>query len=289
MLVAPVAAIAEAVGEIVVLGRGLAPGPGLPAYGSVLIDRARLQDLAGARLELALQDVAGFQQFRRADSRSANPSAQGATLRALGGNAASRTLVLLDGVPVADPFFGYIPWSALAPERLAAVRVTRGGGSGAFAAGAVAGTIELLSATRADLPDLQLSGAVGSHGSTELSGGLAADLGGGFLSVSGRWDRSDGFWTTPEDQRAAASVPAANDGWSLGARALVPVGSEAELQARVLLFRDSRTLRFAGADSTSEGQDLSLKLISRGDWEVEALAYLQVRNFSNIVVSATTF
>ncbi|MGL6042817.1 MAG: TonB-dependent receptor, partial [Sandaracinobacteroides sp.] len=86
-----------------------------------------------------------------------------------------------------------------------------------------------------------------------------------------------------------ASVPAANDGWSLGARAVVPVGSEAELQARVLLFRDSRTLRFAGADSTSEGQDLSLKLTSRGDWEVEALAYLQVRNFSNIVVSATTF
>ncbi len=62
--------------------------------------------------------AAGFQQFRRSDSRSANPSAQGVTLRGLGGNASSRTLVLLDGVPVSDPFFGYVPFSALPFERL---------------------------------------------------------------------------------------------------------------------------------------------------------------------------
>lgn len=283
----PAAAVAEPA-EILVLGRGLPLPPGVPAYGSVLIDRERLLDVAGGRLELALQDVAGFQQFRRADSRSANPSAQGATLRALGGNAASRTLVLLDGVPMADPFFGYIPWSALAPERLAAARVTRGGGSGAFGAGAVAGTIELLSATRVDLPGLAAAGAVGSHGSSELSGAATAELGGGFASVSGRWDRSDGFWTAPDGQRVAASVPAANAGWSLGARAVAPLGA-AELQARVLLFRDDRTLRFRGADSVSQGQDASLRLISRSDWQVEALAYLQARNFSNVVVSAATF
>jgi iron complex outermembrane receptor protein len=277
---------ADAPEDIVVTGRGLDLAPGVPAYGSLLIDRQRLQDVG--RLEIALQDVAGFQQFRRSDSRSANPSAQGATLRALGGNAASRTLVLLDGVPVADPFFGYIPFTALAPDRLSAVRVTRGGGSGAFAAGAVAGTIELVSAERQALPRLGLQALGGSYASTDLSGALTADLGGGFLSVSGRWDRSDGFETTPEDQRVAATVPAANESWSVGARAVVPVGG-AELQARVLLFRDDRTLRFRGADSSSEGQDASLRLVARGDWEVEALAYVQARNFTSIVVSAATF
>lgn len=278
--------LAAAPDDILVTGRGLPLAPGVPAYGSVLIDRTRLVDVG--RLEIALQDVAGFQQFRRSDSRSANPSAQGATLRALGGNAASRTLVLLDGVPVADPFFGYVPFTALAPDRLSAVRVTRGGGSGAFAAGAVAGTIELASADRQSLSPIALQALGGSFGSTELSGALTADLGGGFVTVSGRWDRSDGFQTTPDDQRVAASAPAANDGWSLGARAVVPLGN-AELQARVLLFRDDRTLRFRGADSSSEGQDASVRLIARGDWEVEALAYVQARNFTNIVVSAATF
>jgi iron complex outermembrane receptor protein len=286
LLSAAAAPVVAAPDDIVVTGRGLGLAPGVPAYGAQLIERERLGDVG--RLEIALQDVAGFQQFRRSDSRSANPSAQGATLRALGGNAASRTLVLLDGVPVADPFFGYVPFTALAPDRLSAVRVTRGGGSGAFAAGAVAGTIELLSADRQSLPGLGVQAMGGGYGSTDLSGALTADLGGGFATVSGRWDRSDGFWTTPDDQRVAASVPAANASWSIGARAVVPVGG-AELQARVLLFRDDRTLRFAGAESSSEGQDASLRLIGRGDWEVEALAYVQARNFTNLVVSATTF
>ncbi|MES2056130.1 MAG: TonB-dependent receptor, partial [Pseudomonadota bacterium] len=71
--------------DIVVIGTGLPLPPGTPAYGSIVIDRARLTDEASGRVENVLKDVAGFQQFRRSDSRSANPSAQGITLRSLGG------------------------------------------------------------------------------------------------------------------------------------------------------------------------------------------------------------
>ena len=131
---------------IVVTGAGLPDTPATPAYGTVVLDRETLVSTGSGRIEDALSSVAGFQQFRRSDSRSANPSAQGVTLRALGGNASSRAQVLLDGVPMADPFFGYIPFSAIAPERLSSARVTRGGGSGPFGAGALAGTIELTSA-----------------------------------------------------------------------------------------------------------------------------------------------
>ena len=272
--------------RIVITGAGLRLPPGTPAYGSVQIERDRLLNSASGRIESILTDVAGFQQFRRSDSRSANPSAQGASLRALGGNASSRTLVLLDGVPMADPFFGYIPFSALVPERLSAVRVTRGGGVGAFGAGAVAGTIELASATRDQLPTLAASALYGSRDATELSASLTPSLGGGFLSLSGRWDRGDGFQTTPRDQRVAATVPAAYDGWSANLRAVVPVGGTDELQFRTTLFHDERTLRFRGADSLSEGQDASIRYVSHGRWQVDALAYVQARNFANIVISS---
>lgn len=273
--------------RIVVTGAGLPLPPGTPAYGSVVIDRDRLLNSASGRIESVLGDVAGFQQFRRSDSRSANPSAQGATLRALGGNASSRTLVLLDGVPMADPFFGYIPFSALVPDRLSVVRVTRGGGVGAFGAGAVAGTIELASATRDQLPVFSASALYGSRDATELSASYSPDLGGGLVSLSGRWDRGDGFQTTPEDQRTAATVPAAYDGWSANLRAVAPLSATSELQFRATLFRDERTLRFRGADSMSEGQDASIRYVSRGAWQVDALAYLQARNFSNIVISSS--
>lgn len=275
--------------EIVVTGTGLPDTPAAPAYGTQVIDRERLTTVASGRIEDALASVAGFQQFRRSDSRSANPSAQGATLRALGGNASSRALVLLDGVPLADPFFGYLPFSAIAPERLASARVTRGGGSGPFGAGALAGTIELASAGPADLGSVSGSALVNDRGESEASATLAAPLGEGFASVSGRWDRGRGFWTTPEAQRLPASVRAAYDAWSVEARGVAPVGSAIELQARMSAWHDARTLRFAGADSTTEGQDASVRLVGRGAWQFDALAYVQSRNFTNVVVSSTRF
>ncbi len=275
--------------DILILGRGLDLPPGTPAYGTVTIDRDRLANDASGRVEDVLSDVAGFQQFRRSDSRSANPSAQGATLRALGGNASSRTLILLDGVPVADPFFGYVPFNALTPDRLAGIRVTRGGGGGPFGSGAVAGVIELVSAGRSDLPPAAGEALYGSRDAQSVSASLSPDVGRGFATLSGRFERGDGFQTTPADQRVAATVPARYRDWSASVRAVAPIGSSAELQVRGLLFGDNRTLRFKGADSSSEGEDASIRFVSRGRWQVDALAYVQARNFTNKVVSATTF
>ena len=81
---------------IIVTGTGLEATPAAPAYDTQEIDRDQLLSVPSGRIEDALSSVAGFQQFRRSDSRSANASAQGATLRALGGNATSRALVLLE-------------------------------------------------------------------------------------------------------------------------------------------------------------------------------------------------
>ena len=274
---------------IVVTGEGLDETPATPAYDQQVIDREQLVSVPSGRIEDALASVAGFQQFRRSDSRSANASAQGATLRALGGNATSRALVLLDGVPMSDPFFGYIPFSAIAPERLSQIRVTRGGGAGPFGAGALAGTIEMESAGIDQLDGFAGQALVNDRGETELSGSAGARLGSGFLVASGRWDRGKGFYTTPEADRVPLSARAAFDGWSAQIRGVAPVSDEIELQVRGLAYRDERTLRFKGADSGIEGQDASLRLVGRGEWEFDALAYLQARNFTNVVVSSTRF
>ena len=77
-------------GEIVVVGTGLSQAPSAAAYAVSEIERAEIVSAPSGRIEDVLANVAGFQQFRRSDSRSSNPSAQGVTLRALGGNATSR-------------------------------------------------------------------------------------------------------------------------------------------------------------------------------------------------------
>ena len=274
---------------IVVTGEGLAATPAAPAYNTQTITAEQLSRTASGRLDDALLNAAGVQQFRRADSRATNPSAQGITLRALGGNATSRTLVLLDGVPMADPFFGYIPFSAIDPERLASVRVQRGGGSGAFGAGAVAGTVDMTSAGAAQLGLLNASGMVDDRGETSVSGALAPKLGQGFAVLTGRWDRGKGFWTTPENQRVPASVRAKYDDWSTGLRFVTPLTPSIELQSRVATFADNRTLRFAGANNSISGTDGSLRLVGHGAWQFDALGYVQARNFKAVTVSSTSF
>ncbi len=275
--------------EIVVTGQGLDQSKMLAAYSAITMVRDRTAGSASGRIEDVLGNLAGLQQFRRSDSRSANPTAQGVTLRGLGGNASSRTLVVLDGVPVTDPFFGHVPFSALPWERLDRFTLIRGGGVGAFGAGAVAGTIDMVSANPAGLPLAEGAAALNDRGDSELSGSLNPRLGSGYAVISGRWDRGQGFWTTPLAQRVPASVRARFDSWSTSLRAVVPVSGDVELQAKVLAYDDHRTLRFTGADSTQSGQDASLRLVGRGDWQFDVLGYVQARDFSNVVISSTTF
>ncbi|HZU63743.1 MAG TPA: TonB-dependent receptor [Novosphingobium sp.] len=276
-------------GAIVVTGHGLADTPAVPAYDVQTLGREALLNAPSGRIEDVLGNVAGFQEYRRSDSRAANPSAQGVTLRALGGNAASRTLVLLDGVPMADPFFGSVALSALAPERLSSARVTRGGGSGAFGAGAVSGTIELNSANAQEMGLLNAEAAVDNRAESAVSATLSPQLGNGFVQVSGRWDRGEGFWTTPVAQRVPASVRAAYEGWSGQVRLVQQVGASSELQARLMSFGDNRTLRFAGANSMDRGSDASIRLVGHGRWAYDVLAYGQLRDFANVVISSTTY
>ena len=211
------------------------------------------------------------------------------TLRALGGNASSRALVLLDGVPQADPFFGSIPFTAFDGSTLGAARVTRGGGAGAFGAGAVSGTIELFSADRAQLAPYAGSAFYGSRNAQEINASISPNIGAGFVSVSGQYSRGDGFYMAPQNLRGPADVPARYESWSTSLRGLAPVGDEGEIQSRVTLFHDARTIRLAGQNSETEGQDASLRFLWRGPWQIEALAYAQFRNFNNVVISSSSF
>ena len=271
----------------------LPPPPAAAAYGPVTITGDRLSATASGRLEEALARIPGFQQFRRSDSRSANPSAQGITLRSLGGNASSRTLLTLDGVPQADAFFGFIPFTALPAESIASATVTRGSGIGPFGSGAVAGTIELISRAPSARPPFSAALAYGSDDAVEGSIAAAFPLGAGHVAIDVRHESGDGFFTTPLAQRVAATVPARYRATQAALSASVPLADGVTLHPRLSAFRDDRTLRFAGADSGAEGVDASLRLTSagrgQGDWQVEALGWVQARDFDSIVVSAASF
>ena len=263
------AAVAQSTSEpapdIVVTGRGLAPAPGDRAYDIVTIERDRIDANASNRLESVLADVAGLQQFRRSDSRSANPTSQGISLRGIGGNASSRALLILDGVPQADPFGGWVAFPAYATGRLGRIRVTRGGGSGYQGPGALAGTVELESATPGDLTPFQGSVAYGSRDAVDAQGSAALVHDGGFATLSGAYARGDGFTPTVADSRGIVDRPAPYEQASGAIRTVVGIGAKTELQVNASAFSDRRDRGSDFTDNTSEGADASIRLIGRGD------------------------
>src|SRR5713226_9156501 len=68
----------------------------------VVVDSEDLKTTAALTLDDALRQTPGFSLFRRSGSRTANPTAQGISLRGLGASGASRALVLADGTPLND-------------------------------------------------------------------------------------------------------------------------------------------------------------------------------------------
>jgi vitamin B12 transporter len=281
-IVLPAAAqTAAPAADIVVTGRGLSDRPGDAAAALVTIDADRIATNAADRLESVLADVAGLQQFRRSDSRSANPTSQGISLRGIGGNASSRALLILDGVPQADPFGGWVPFPAYATDRIGRIRVTRGGGSGYYGPGALAGTLELESASPAQVPGILGSLAYGSRDSVDAQASATLSNAGGFATLSGAYARGDGFAPIVAEDRGPVDGRAPYEQASGGARAVIRTGADSELQANVSAFTDRRTRGTAFTANKSEGADASLRLVGRGRWGYSALAYLQARSFAS--------
>lgn len=128
-----------------------------------LLDAEELRRAPQLRLDDILRaQVPGFRLFRRNSSRTANPTTQGVTLRNFGPSGAGRTLVLLDGIPLNDPFAGYVLWSQVPTASVESVLVHPGGGAGLFGNAALGGTIFLVS-QRIESTSAYSEASIGNH------------------------------------------------------------------------------------------------------------------------------
>ena len=267
---------------IVVTGKSLPEAKAERVYTVELISERQIDQAPTHELDQLLKDVPGVQLFRRSDARSGHPTSQGVTLRALGGNASSRALLVLDGVPQSDPFGGWVNWPAYDPASLADIRVVRGGGSVANGPGALAGTIEMTSRTGTGT-----AGEIdwGSRNSAEARAWSGIAVGGGVLDLSGRYGRSDGFVPITHETRGAADHRAPYSEWSGRGAWVAPLARSTELQASVSAFHDRRTRGTDFSEDRTNGADASLRLVGHGAWQWSALGYWQWRDLRSSTAS----
>ena len=98
----------------------------------------------GIALDDKLSEVPGFTLFRRNGSLFANPSSMGVSLRGVGSSGASRALVISDGIPLNDPYGGWVYWNRVPPTAVDSVEVVQGGVSDLYGSNALGGVINIV-------------------------------------------------------------------------------------------------------------------------------------------------
>jgi outer membrane receptor protein involved in Fe transport len=157
----------------------------------------------------ALRETPDFSLFRRNDSMTANPTSQGVSLRGLGPSGASRSLVLLDGIPLNDPFGGWVPWSLVPSGSLAGAEIVPGGGAAAWGNEALAGVIQLFSREPAAGTGYA-SARLGDFDTRAAEFEQAVALGGGVLELGGGVFATDGVVLVAPGQRGPIDIDAAS-------------------------------------------------------------------------------
>ncbi len=189
--------------EITVVGSVKAEAPA----SMTIVGAPELQTVPGINLDDRLRQVPGFTLFRRSSGLTANPTTQGISLRGLGSTGASRTLVLWDGVPLNDPFGGWVYWTRVAPESVNQVEVTRGASTSVFGDRAMSGSISLFSKP---LEARHYYGAIegGNRGQVQPSAGYGDRLGNWGFGAQARAFRFDGYYIVPQRIRGRIDTPA---------------------------------------------------------------------------------
>ena len=241
--------------DVVITAARLPPAAGEAAFSVIRLDGQALDQ--ASRLDEALATVPAVSLFRRTSSLGANPTIQGISLRAIAPSGAGRTLVTLDGVPLNDPFGGWVIWSQVAPESLASLDIVRGSGAGPYGAGALTGVIALRERER---EGGVLDVSAGEYGGRRIAAATTLTRGRVAFTGSTLHDRSDGYVPVRGAAAGAADTPLDLETRSAALRADIGIDGATALSLRASAYDEARGSGLFGARSSASGQGYSATL-----------------------------
>jgi outer membrane receptor protein involved in Fe transport len=110
-----------------------------------ILDSDKIKESPAVVTDDVLRQIPSFSLFTRASSLSSHPTSQGVSLRGIGPSGVSRTLVMSDGIPVNDPFGGWVYWTRFPVNSIDRVEVVEGANSSLYGNYAMGGIINILS------------------------------------------------------------------------------------------------------------------------------------------------
>ncbi len=207
----------------------------------VTFSSLKIASTASPVIDDVLRQSVGFSIFRRSSSRNANPTTQGVSLRGVGSSGASRSVVLFDGVPLNDPFGGWVQWNRVNSIAVETIEVRRGGSSSLYGNAGLSGAVNIKPRKYDGRYLLSADVFGGSQGT--LSGSAFAGLHAGRwrLDSSAASFQTRGYKPVDEAVRGPIDVFAGVRSTNLSFTAARDVGKNASLFLRPSSFGEVRT------------------------------------------------
>ena len=257
----------------VTAGRRPVRGAELPADATVL-SRRDLEVSAAGTVDDVLRLTPGFSLFRRSPSRTANPTTQGVTLRGLSASGASRTLVLADGVPLNDPFGGWVSWDRVPQVAIDRVEVVRGGASDLYGADAAGGVIQVLSVEPSS-PVFRALIEGGSQESGRVSALAGTRRGPWSGSIASEFNTTEGAIPIAPEIRGPIDTPAGVESSVLALSVGGAITRTWRTSLRAQVYDEDRTNGTPLQDNDTNQRQASLDVTGAGAW-----GDLRIRGFA---------
>lgn len=230
-----------------------------------------------------LRQVPGFSLFRRSSSRIANPTTLGASLRGVGGSGPSRALVLEDGVPLVDPFGGWVYWDELPRAELSSVEVFRGGESNLYGSDALGGVIQFLTRVPSG-PAFSIDTSYGSENTPDLSAWAGSTVSKWDFEAAADMMRSDGYILVPASERGTIDTAANSKHATVDAGLGYRISDSGRAFLRGTFFDESRNNgTVLQTNSTGSGRAIAGVSSAVGDQDsVNARIFAQVEGYDQV-------
>ncbi|CBE67216.1 MAG: TonB-dependent receptor [Candidatus Methylomirabilis oxygeniifera] len=254
-----------------------------------VITREEIAQSPARTVDDLLRQIPGFSLFRRSSSLVTHPTTQGVSLRGIGPSGVSRTLVLLDGVPLNDPFGGWVYWSKVPLESVEQIEVARGGGSGVWGNYALGGVINIITKRpEARVAQLKVDGGTRNTVDTDL---LVSHVTGPWgISLEGSFFDTDGYKIVKKSQRGTIDVDADSSHKTFNGRLEYTPSPTSSLFLAGTFFREDRGNGTPLQNNETETGYVAtggrMKTADGSDWQLTAFSHLQTFNSTFTSASA---
>lgn len=246
-----------------------------------MLDIKDIQRIPALSVSTLLSTVSGVHVYSEAGMFSTSI----VSLRGIGGNTQTGTLVMLDGVPLNKSDGGSVNWNIIDKDRISKMEIIKGPGSALFGSNAMGGVINIITQKPVERLEGKLSASYGTYNTTEAKlhiGGMARHAK-SYWRTFVYYRSSDGYINTPDEiilENDSIVVPVfLNEFFAGGLFGFQPAaGGKFEVSAnffRDIRGRGTKIYEDQGSNTSRNTYQTSLRyLVKKSGWTIQTTGYV---------------